>query len=65
MLPSNRAVATREGLYDWELLHMLGQKDASAAMAISQSVARTFEDFTDDAEVIDAARAKLLEALCD
>ena len=65
VLPSNRAVATREGLYDWELLHMLGQQDAAAAMAISQSVARTFEDFTDDAEGIDAARAKLLEALCD
>ena len=65
MLHSNRGVATREGLYDWELLHMLAQKDAAAAMAISLSVARTFEDFTDDAENLDAARMKLLEAICE
>lgn len=64
VLHSTRGVATREGLYDWELLHMLGQKDAAAALAISQSVARTFEDFTDDATVIDAARIRLLEAIC-
>ena len=60
---SNRGVATREGLCDWELLHMLAQKDAGAALAISRSVARTFEDFTDDATVIDSARARVLEAL--
>ena len=65
VLHSNRGVATREGLYDWELLHMLEQKDAAAAMAISLSVARTFEDFTDDAENLDAARMKLLEAICE
>ena len=65
VLHSNRGVATREGLYDWELLHMLGQKDPAAALAISRSVARTFEDFTDDAAVIDAARARLLEAVCE
>ena len=65
VLHSNRGVATREGLYDWELLHMLAQKDAGAAMAISRSVARTFEDFTDDAENLDAARIKLLEAICE
>ncbi len=62
---STRAVATREGLYDWELLHMLEQKDAAAAMAISRSVARTFEDFTDDADNLDAARMRLLEAICE
>jgi hypothetical protein len=44
---------------------MLAQKDAAAAMAISLSVARTFEDFTDDAENLDAARMKLLEAICE
>jgi hypothetical protein len=65
VLHSNRGVATREGLYDWELLHILAQKDAAAAMAISLSVARTFEDFTDDAENLDAARMKLLEAICE
>ena len=65
ILHSNRGVATREGLYDWELLYMLGQKDPAAALAISRSVARTFEDFTDDAAVIDAARARLLEAVCE
>ena len=62
---STRAVATREGLYDWELLHMLAQKDAEAAAAICRSVARTFEDFTDNAETIDAARMRLLEAICE
>lgn len=61
---STRAVATREGLYDWELLHMLGQKDAAAALAISRSVARTFEDFTNDDTAPDAARVRLLEAIC-
>ena len=65
VLHSNRGIATREGIYDWELLHMLAQKDAAAAKAISLSVARTFEDFTDDAENLDAARMKLLEAICE
>ncbi len=63
VLLSNRAVATREGLYDWELLNMLAGKDAEAARAISMSVARTFEDFTDNATVIDAARQKLLQEI--
>ena len=45
--------------------HILAQKDAAAAKAISLSVARTFEDFTDDAENLDAARIKLLEAICE
>lgn len=62
---SIRGVATREGLYDWELLHMLGSKDPAAALAISRSVARTFEDFSHDAQALDTARIRLLEALCD
>ena len=61
---SNRAVATREGLYDWELLHMLAKQDAGAALAISGSVAHTFTDFTDDVTVLDTAREKLLQAIC-
>lgn len=65
VLLSTRAVATREGLYDWELLNMLAQKDASAALAISRSVARTFDDFTDDSENLDYARVRLLEAICE
>lgn len=63
VIHSNRGVATREGLYDWELLHMLEKKDAGAARAICASVARTFEDFTDSAELIDTARIKLLQAI--
>lgn len=63
VIHSNRGVATREGLYDWELLHMLEKKDAAAAGAICASVARTFEDFTDNADLIDAARVKLLQAI--
>ena len=65
VLHSNRGVATREGLYDWELLHMLEQKDAASALAIAHSVARTFEDFTHNEADIDAARIRLLEALCE
>ena len=65
VLHSNRGVATREGLYDWELLHMLGQKDGAAALAIARSVARTFEDFTHNEADIDAARIAVLEALCE
>ncbi len=62
---SNRGIATREGLYDWELLHMLAQKDPAAAKAICLSVARRFDDFTDDAELLDAARTKILRAISD
>ena len=65
VLHSNRGVATREGLYDWELLHMLGQKDQASALAIARSVARTFEDFTHNEADVDAARIALLEALCE
>lgn len=60
---SNRAVATREGLYDWELLHLLEQKDPQAARAISLSVARRFDEFTDDSTLLDAARIRLLQAV--
>lgn len=64
LLPSNRGLATAEGIQDYELLKLAEKKDPDAAKAISLSVARSFSDFTDDPNRIELARVELL-SLCE
>jgi len=62
---SARAVATRDGVADWELLHMLERKSPESAKAISKRVCRKFDDFCDDlsGKTIDQARNEVLALL--
>ncbi|MBR5870047.1 MAG: DUF4091 domain-containing protein [Clostridia bacterium] len=64
VLMSGRGLSTTVGIEEWELLSMLGKKDAAAAKALARRVARTFRDFTDDPDVLDQTRAELF-ALID
>ncbi len=63
VLMSNRGLSTTIGIEEWELLSMLGQKDAAAAKALARRVARTFRDFTDDPDMLDQTRAEILSLL--
>lgn len=63
LMMSVRGAATRDGLEDWELLHLLADRDPDAAAGIARRVARSFSDFTPDPHVIDAARAEVLTLL--
>jgi hypothetical protein len=60
---SVRAVATRDGIQEYELLSMLAEKDKKLALKISKSVAKNFDEFNHDENSIDIARAKILNAL--
>ena len=53
----------RAGAIDYELLHLLGQRDRDKALAIIERVCRTFDDYDFSAKALDAARRELLEAL--
>lgn len=58
-----RGHSQRAGAQDYELLHMLGERDRERALAIVEKVCRTFDDYEADAAALDAARRELLEAL--
>lgn len=58
-----RGHSQRTGAEDYELLHLLGQRDPAAALAIVERVCRTFDDYSPEASDLDAARRALLEAL--
>ncbi len=62
---SVRGIATRDGIQDWELLHLLAAKAPASAMAIARRVARSFSDFTYDptGRLLEAARAEVLNLL--
>ncbi len=60
LLLSNRGLATIEGVEEWELLTLLGQKYPEATKALARRIVRTFRDFIHDPAELDAARAELL-----
>lgn len=63
LLLSARAVATCDGIQEWELLRMLKAYEPAAAMALAKRVARTFRDFDPDEDTVDQARRELLSLL--
>lgn len=63
ILLSARAVATRDGVQEYELLSMLKKKDEKLALKISRSVAKNFDEFNHDENCADIARAQILKAL--
>jgi hypothetical protein len=60
---SVRGHLQRLGAYDYELLHLLGEKDRALALDLVARVCRTFDDYTDDAALIADTRRMILEAL--
>jgi len=60
---SVRGHLQRLGAYDYELLHLLGEKDRTLALGMVERVCRTFDDYTDDAALIADTRRMILEAL--
>lgn len=60
---SARAIATVDGIQDYELLRMLSAYDPRAAKALAVSVARTFRDFAVCEDAADHARRELLTLL--
>lgn len=63
LMDSIRGINTRDGMQDWELLHLLEQKNPTAAHAIARRIAKAFNDIhTTDLE-LEAARAEVLSLL--
>ena len=62
--PSNRAIASMEGVEDYELLCLLAKRDPAAARALARSVAATFRIYKEDPDVLELARIRLL-TLCE
>lgn len=63
LLMSARGIATRDGLQDWELLHLLSAKNPATAHAIAARLARSFCDFTAQPAAMDQAVTELLTLL--
>lgn len=63
VLLSARAVATREGIQEYELLNMLYKKSPEKAIKISKKVASSFDKFNE--KMIDNAKREILELLED
>lgn len=60
---SARAVATRDGIQEYELLVMLAEKAPKKAKEISESVAKDFTDFSHDVDTVNEARRAVLTTL--
>jgi hypothetical protein len=58
-----RAHLQRAGAVDYELLHILGQRDKAKALALIGKVCRTFDDYEFSHEALDSVRRELLEEL--
>ena len=63
ILLSARAVATRDGVQEYELLSLLAKKDKKKALQISRSVAKIFSDFNKNEDCMNNARKKILDIL--
>lgn len=58
---SVRLFATRDGIYEYELLKIAEKKFPEEAKALASSLARSFRDFTEDPEQVAQAAIRLLE----
>ena len=63
VIMSNRYLATTMGLEEWELLHLLAQKDEKTAKAIAGTIASTFGNFNDEPEAVENAINMILAML--
>jgi hypothetical protein len=63
ILLSARAVATRDGVQEYELLNLLAKKDKKKALQISRRIAKNFIVFTKDDEKVNDARKEILTLL--
>lgn len=62
---SARLIATLDGAQEYELLHMLSMRDERKAKELSESVAKTFTEFSLDETCADKARKMLLDLLTE
>lgn len=60
---SARALATRDGIQEYELLNLLSKKDEKSARKISRRVAKGFVNFNKNEDAVDIARREILELL--
>ncbi len=60
VLPSIRGMATRAGIQEYELLTIAEAKHPGAAKALALSLARSFSDFEENPDMLDAAHVRLL-----
>ena len=60
---SARAIATCDGIQEWELLRMLAAYDPQGAIQLAKRVARTFRDYDTNENTVDEARRALLTLL--
>ena len=65
VIPSNRLLATAEGIIEYELLKLVEKADPVEAEAICALLTRTFTDYDDDPEKIEFAHIRLLQAAED
>lgn len=59
---SVRGIATRDGLEDYELFHILGQKDPGLADQIAASLVPAYDRFSDDIDLMDSQSRRLVAA---
>lgn len=60
---SVRMLATRDSAQDYELLHMLAEKDPRRAYELAAKVIRRFDDFNQDPQYFEKVRLELLRRL--
>jgi hypothetical protein len=60
---SARAVNTRDGIQEYELLHLLSLQSPQKAKALARKVGKSFLHFNHDENCVDIARKELLELL--
>ena len=63
LMDSLRGVNTRDGMQDWELLHLLELKNPAAAKAIAHRIAKAFNDIHATDADVEAARVEILTML--
>ncbi len=62
VLPSNRLLATAEGIVEYELMKIIEKKEPWISDSICRSVVRSFTDYDDDPEKLEFAHIRLLQA---
>jgi hypothetical protein len=58
-----RAHLQRAGAIDYELFHILGNRDKTKALKLIEKVCRSFDDYEFSPQTLDNVRRELLDAI--
>ncbi|MBO4423588.1 MAG: DUF4091 domain-containing protein [Clostridia bacterium] len=65
VIPSNRLLATAEGIQEYEIMKLIEAADPAAAKAVCSRVIRRFNEYDDDPDLFESAYVSLLETAED